>query len=370
MNINLPFLFVRVYAAFALLSLLLVGCASTEFRMEYEVDPASAQVWPSPPEVARFRYVGEIIGQQNIIEQEEGKGFGAKIADFFKWAIGLSGPSPVPVVLQRPQMGAVDSDGRIFVTDVSRHAVFVFDTGKGELSEWVSATQLENFITPVGIGIDLDNSVYVVDADLHYVAKLDKDGNPIAKFGEDSLKRPTGLAIDRQSRKIYVADTHAHNIKVFNDKGDLLNVIGRRGTDIGEFNSPTHLAFMHGNLYVTDTFNTRVQVLTPSGEFSQQFGERGVYVGNLVRPKGVTSDSEGNVYVIESFHDHLLVYNSKGEFLLPVGGTGTEVGQFYLPSGIWSDDQDRIYIADMFNGRIVILQYLGGKYANNSVLKN
>jgi len=349
--------------------LLLGGCASTEFRMEYEVDPASAQVWPLPPEIPRYRYVGEITGQQNIIEQEEGKGFGTKIADFFKWMVGLKGPNPVPVVLQRPQMGAVDGEGRIFVTDVSRHAVFVFDINKGELNEWVSATQLESFVTPVGIGIDGDN-IYVADADLHYVAKLDKEGNPIAKFGEDSLKRPTGLAIDRQSGKIYVADTHAHDIKVFNTNGDLLNVIGRRGTDIGEFNSPTHLAFMHEKLYITDTFNTRVQVLTQSGDFFQQFGERGIYVGNLVRPKGITSDSEGNVYVIESFHDHLLVYNSEGEFLLPVGGTGTEVGQFYLPSGVWSDDQDRIYIADMFNGRIVILQYLGGKYANNSVLKN
>jgi hypothetical protein len=51
--------------------------------------------------------------------------------------------------------------------------------------------------------------------------------------------------------------------------------------------------------------------------------------------------------------------------LLPIGGTGTDVGQFYLPAGVWSDNNDRIYIADMFNGRIVILQYLGGKYAGD-----
>ncbi|NOZ54825.1 MAG: 6-bladed beta-propeller [Gammaproteobacteria bacterium] len=355
----------------ALLGLVLLsGCASTEYRMEYEVDPASAQVWPQPPEVPRYRYVGEITGQRNVIEVDEGKGFGAKIADFFKWMVGMKGPSPVPVVLQRPQTGAVDNEGRIFVTDVSRHAVFVFDVNKGMLSEWVRASPQENFITPVGIGIDKNNSIYVVDADLRYVAKLDKDGNPIAKFGGNLLKRPTGLALDQQAGKIYVADTHAHDIKVFNIDGDLIDVLGQRGTDIGEFNSPTHLAFMHGNLYITDTFNTRVQVLTPSGQFSQQFGERGVYVGNLVRPKGVTSDSEGNVYVIESLHDHLLIYNSKGEFLLPVGGTGTEVGQFYLPSGIWTDNQDRIYIADMFNGRIVILQYLGDKHVSHSILKN
>jgi hypothetical protein len=69
--------------------------------------------------------------------------------------------------------------------------------------------------------------------------------------------------------------------------------------------------------------------------------------------------------VIESFHDHLLVYNANGEFLLPIGGTGNGVGQFYLPAGVWSDNKDRIYIADMFNGRVIILQYLGDKFAGN-----
>jgi DNA-binding beta-propeller fold protein YncE len=87
-------------------------------------------------------------------------------------------------------------------------------------------------------------------------------------------------------------------------------------------------------------------------------------VGNLIRPKGVATDSDGNIYVIESYADYLLVYNAKGDFLLPIGGTGAEIGQFYLPSGVWSDADDRIYIADMFNGRIVILQYLSGRAEN------
>ena len=346
------------------LILVLSGCATTKYKMDYEVDPDTAQVWPGPPEIPRFRFVGALTGEQNVTEIEESKSFGTKIADFFKMLVGIKGPNPKPVVLQRPQTGVIDDKGRILITDVSRHGIMVFDRNEGSLSEWLNATPITNFVSPLGIAVGPDGSFFVADSELKYVAQLDETGAPIKQIGEGLFKRPTGVARDPKRGRLYVADTHAHDIKVFNDNGDLIDVIGSRGTKIGEFNSPTHLSFANNNLYVTDTFNTRVQILTDAGDFKREFGKRGTFVGNLVRPKGVTTDSDGNIYVVESLHDHLLVYNSKGDFLLPIGGTGTEIGQFYLPAGVWSDNEDRIYIADMFNGRIVILQYLGGKQAS------
>ena len=353
----------------AIVMFTVAGCGSTVYRMQYEVDPSTATIWPPAPEIPRYRYVGEITGEQNLIEDEDSKGFGSKIADFFKMLVGLKSENPDPLVLQRPQTGTVDDEGRIYVTDVSRHSVMVFDITNGTLAEWPNATPNISFITPIGITMGKDNTILVVDADLRFVTQLDKDGKSINQFGAEVLTRPTGIARDDKTGRIFVSDTHGHNIKVFNDAGELIDTIGGRGTKIGEFNSPTHIAFQNDNLYVTDTFNTRVQILTRTGDVKKQFGERGLFVGNLVRPKGVTSDSEGNIYVIESFHDHLLIYNLNGEFLLPIGGTGTEIGQFYLPAGVWVDNKDRIYIADMFNGRVVILQYLGGKFRTRALQK-
>ena len=359
---------ITVYIRISLLLFagLLSACATTEYKLDYEVDPDTAKIWPAPPEIPRYRYVGTITGEQNVKEIEESKSFGTKIADFFKMLIGIRGQNPVPVVLQRPQTGCIDSQGRMLITDVSRHGIMVFDPNVGKLSEWLNATPNTNFISPLGIAEGPNGTYFVSDSDLKMVIQLDENGVPIKQIGEGILKRPTGVARDPTRSRFYVADTHGHDIKVFNDNGELIDVIGQRGTKIGEFNSPTHLAFANGNLYVTDTFNTRVQILSDSGDFKREFGKRGLFVGDLVRPKGVTTDSDGNIYVIESLHDHLLVYNSKGDFLLPIGGTGTEIGQFYLPSGVWSDKQDRIYIADMFNGRIVVLQYLGGKQLRKS----
>jgi DNA-binding beta-propeller fold protein YncE len=190
---------------------------------------------------------------------------------------------------------------------------------------------------------------------------LDAVGSPRAPIGRGLLKRPTGVARDARSDQLYVADTYAHDIKVFDATGALLRTIGRRGAGDGEFNFPTHLAFVNGELYVTDTLNSRVQVFAADASLpSRRLGARGLVLGNLVRPKGVGVDGEGNVYVVESYHDSLLVFSAQGEFLLPIGGTGTATGRFYLPAGVWVDARNRVYVADMFNGRVVLFQFLGG----------
>ena len=348
------------YTLFLIGLLVLVsGCAKTQYTLKYEVSPQIAEVWPKLPERPRVRYVGTLIGEQNVYEVEENKRFGNKIADFFLWLVGLrSNYNPNPVILQRPQAGAVDNKGRIFITDVSRHSVLVFDGTKGSLAEWKWAGGI-SFITPIGIATGENDTIYVADADLGYIVHLNSKGEVIKHFGEETLNRPTGLARDPVNKLIYVVDTHDHNIKVYNDAGDFIEIIGARGIEPGQFNSPTHVRFSGGKLYVTDTMNARVQILSADGDVISTFGKRGSNIGDFVRPKGVTTDSDGNIYVIESLHDYLLVYNTKGQLLLSIGGSGSGLGQFYLPSGIWTDKNNRIYIADMFNGRVVVLQYLG-----------
>lgn len=341
------------------LALLISGCAETPKVFSLANVPSDTlKVWPAPPEQPRYRYLGELTGEENFrSESVDTRGAAVKV---FEWLVGLVGGAVDRVVLQRPQSGMVDAEGRVYVTDVSRGAVYVFDKLAGRLEVWDMARGSARFQSPIGIAPGARDEILVADAELHSVFRLDKMGNPVGEFGHDVLKRPTGLARDAQRGLIYVADTHAHDIKVFDDDGKLQKVIGQRGEAEGEFNFPTHLAFAAGRLYVTDTLNSRIQIFDADGKAVAKFGERGLYVGNLVRPKGVAVDSESNIYVIESFYDNLLVFDSAGRTLLALGGTGKDSGKFYLPSGVWTDNLDQIYVADMFNGRILVLQFLGG----------
>jgi DNA-binding beta-propeller fold protein YncE len=347
--------------AFLVAIVLAAGCATREPAvLHYGVQDApegKRLLWPPEPEVPRYLYAGQLVGEANFRKPGEA---GRGVRGFLRWIAGIVAGEARPDELQRPQSGAVDEAGRIYVTDVSRQAVYVFDPVAGRLDVWDKADGLASFVTPVAVAV-ANGTVYVTDAELGIVARVAPDGTPQGSLGRGLLKRPTGLAVDAQRGEIYVSDTAAHDIKVFDLSGALKRVLGRRGEGEGEFNFPTHLVFAGDELYVTDTMNSRIQVLDgASGHMRRSLGARGLYVGNLVRPKGVALDSEGNVYVVESYYDHLLVFDRLGRFLMGIGGLGSQSGKFYLPAGVWTDRLNRVFVADMFNGRVVMFQHLGG----------
>jgi len=340
----------------------IVGCATREPAvLRYGVQDAAEGkrlLWPPEPEVPRYMYAGQLLGESNFRAPSARAAEG--LMGVLRAIAGLIVGEAKPLELARPQSGTVDPAGRIYVTDASRQAVFVFDPVAGKLDIWEKAEGLANFSTPVALAVG-KGLAYVTDADLGIVARLDASGTPQRALGRGLLKRPTGLALDAERGELYVSDTGAHDIKVLDLSGNLKRVLGRRGEGEGEFNYPTHLALAEGELYVTDTMNSRIQVLDgASGSMRRSFGTRGLYVGNLVRPKGIALDSERNVYVVESYYDHLLVFDRHGRFLMGIGGLGAESGKFYLPAGVWTDHLNRVFVADMFNGRVVLFQHLGG----------
>lgn len=342
----------------ALLTCLLAGCATGPKVLDFDSNGLKEPLmFPRGAEVPRYLYLGDLTGENNFKRQgEEGYGTARTV---FNWLVGLVGNVPHVVELQRPQSGYTDESGRVYVTDVSRQAVFVFDSSLGELKLWEMAEPHVRFKSPVGIASGPQNTLLVADAELGLVARLNADGQPLASFGKGVLKRPTGITRDEEKGLTYVADTHAHDIKVFDDRGELIETIGSHGDGAGQFNFPTHLAYYDDKLFVTDTLNARVQIYSRDQQLENTFGKRGMYVGNMVRPKGVTVDDEGNIYVIESLYDTLLIFNAERQLLMTIGGTGKEAGRFFLPAGIWTDNRNRIYVADMFNGRVSIFQFLG-----------
>jgi len=328
------------------------GCAGTKLLA---LESAQEKVWPSAPNKARFRYVGELTGENNFKAKHKPSGIGKTL----KWLLtGLVGKSK-PQQLSRPQSGVVDHLGRIYVSDVNRAAVVVFDTIKGRMHVWEWATGTQRFRAPIGLAI-YENRLYVADSELGYVAILDiRDGEPFGQI-KKGLTRPTGIAIDYDDKRVFVADSREHAVKVYDINGKGLQSIGGYGEQDGKFNGPTYVAYAADRLYVADTLNARIQIFDRDGKFLLRFGQRGRRVGQFSRPKGIAVDRFGLIYVVESLYDHLLVFDQKGRFLLPIGGEGSGVGQFYLPAGVWVDEKAQVYIADMFNGRIVVLQYLEG----------
>lgn len=330
--------------------------------------------WPpiGEGEVPRYHFLGELVGDPNYVAEKSDVTAVRVLRAIWRAIAGGEEPKEI----SRPQGGVVDATGRILVTDFNRRSVVVFDEKAGRLEEWTEAMTYRQFRAPAGIALGEEGQVYVTDADAGFVARLDASGKPLEPIGAGHLSRPTGVAFEVSTKRLFVADTQAHHIKVFGPGGQLLDVWGELGDEAARakskgadddlyLNRPTHLAVSRGKLYISDTMNARIVVLsTATGKTIATIGARGTYVGNLVRPKGVAVDSEENIYVIEGYHDHLLIFNRKGQYLMAIGGEGETPGKFQLPGGLWIDARDRIFVSDTHNSRVQIFQFLGGGSEN------
>ena len=321
--------------------LFLASCASPERKFP-------DIVWPPPPDEPKIKFV-EIL-QSNLDVEETG---------FITALLG----EEVRAVLEKPYGVAIDSEGRVYVSDLGR--VFVFDKNNKKLSfiGW-DATGGGKLRLPSGIAISRDGKVYVADTASDKVFVYDKDGtylNDIGHTGE--FTAPSGVALDEKRRKLYVADAKKHNITAYSLDGKFLHTIGKRGNNAGEFNFPTSIALdSSGNLYVVDTGNFRVQVFDSSGKHIKMFGELGDRPGNFVRPKGIAFDSEDNIYIVDAAFQNFQVFSKEGRLLTFVGNGGEAFGQFSVPAGMAIDGNDMIYVVDQLNRRVQVFQYMSEKW--------
>ena len=166
---------------------------------------------------------------------------------------------------------AVDSQGRVYVTDEQLCRVSVFDQSGNYLSHWgVQGAGDGELDTPSGIAFDSQDNLYLSDTYNNRIQKFTSDGRFQASFGAEGngkLGLPWGLTVDSQDN-VFVADWGNDQIKKFSSDGKFLAQYGSSGRGAGEFTRPSSVAVDNdGYIYVADWGNERVQVLDPQGEF-------------------------------------------------------------------------------------------------------
>jgi DNA-binding beta-propeller fold protein YncE len=311
--------------------------------------------WPVPPEQPRIRYLTSYHGAGDFKTKKSGK--------WKSMLLGEDGSDLAPVdTLVKPYAIAVGPNGRVYVTDTAVRRVFAFDPDAKTLT-FVGDRGTGKLAKPIGVAVDDEGTVFVADATLNRVFGYAPDGRVVLALGkEGELTNPSGLAVDRINKRIYVADAAKHQVLCYSTvDGSLVRTIGKRGGEAGEFNFPTNLFVdRKGRLYVSDTMNFRVQMIDVDGRPLGAFGKQGDTPGSFNRPKGVAVDSEGHIYVADGSFNNFQVFDAEQRLLLFVGSAGHDSGEFYLPAGLYIDSRDWIYVADQGNSRVQVFQYLRG----------
>jgi DNA-binding beta-propeller fold protein YncE len=309
-------------------------------------------IWPGPPEKPRIKYLWSLWWVRG---GEGGPFLRALAGTEHEVDVEESRESPL---LTRPHGVFVDDNEILYVTDVGRAVVVDLKTSESFIITRMGDLPLS---APIGIAASPDGRIFMADADLALVGIYAPGGRKFLRLLEGWFARPTGLALSAATGRLYVSDSWAHTVYVYDFGGKRLGSIGRRGEGPGEFNYPTHVAVdRQGFLYVADTLNFRVQIFSPDGEFRSSFGRAGDSYMEFDKIKGIAVDSEGHIYVTDAVQDMVKIFDREGRILLFFGRKGLFYGQFYLPAGIHVDSRDRVFVADSLNRRVQAFQFLGG----------
>lgn len=336
----LPFHFIISLLGIALLA----SCAP--IKWEASVIKKIDLVLPPPPNPERVKYLGELTAFTAT-------GQSLKTIIFGKNDDGR--------ILQ-PVAIAVAEDGRMAIADSKGQGVHFYVPHEQKYL-FLSMAGQERMVSPVSVIFDAEMRVYISDSGQGKVYIYDADGlfvQKISMAGLEPLKRPTGLMYHKQQDLLYVVDTKAHKVHIFDSNVAYQSSFGERGVQDGEFNLPTHIASdFKGNIYVNDAMNFRLQIFSPPDQFLRKFGTHGDGSGNFAMAKGVAVDRGGIIYVAETLFDLIQVFGTHGDYLMSIGSKGSEAGQFWMPSGLFIDKSNILYVCDTYNKRIQLFQLLG-----------
>jgi DNA-binding beta-propeller fold protein YncE len=327
----------------------------------------SKLMWPTPPNVPRVKYTNYFAGMP--LDYTPASEQPKKKSGWMDRLAGVQDPNnkshskPVPFQLLSPYGMAVNSKGELYVADQRVGGIFIFNTETKD-TRIIGNGKDATFALINGLAFDDDDRLFVTDGKLRRVLIFDKK-DAVVDVIKDGLLDPVGIAIDAENRQLYVVDTQADQVVVFD--ADTLKEKRRIGTGgknhelttPGDFSLPTFVALDgDGNVYVADTMNNRVEIFDAEGKFISQFGKHCDGPGCFAHPKGVAVDSDGHIWVADPMLDVLQAFNREGQLLGMVGGHGKLLGQFSELSAVYIDKNNRIFSSEQYPGRVQMFRYI------------
>lgn len=199
-----------------------------------------------------------------------------------------------------------------------------------------------------------------------------RDSRSVEVGGEHEMRRllmggdtPRGLAkplsVAARGGRVYVTDTEARRVQVFDIARRRFFALGWRGE--GRLQKPAGIAVdALGNVYVADIGTRQVVMYDAWGLFKRRFGDPAV----LQRPTGVAVDAAGErIYIVDaggvdSDRHEVRVHDADGRLLRILGGRGAEPGRFNLPTDAVVDADGTLYVLDAGNFRVQAFDRAGG----------
>jgi uncharacterized protein (TIGR03437 family) len=212
-----------------------------------------------------------VVSPSGVIQSAAGTGR----AEF-----SLDGLLATQAALSLPSGLAIDSEGRIYVSERGAHRIRRFTPGgriqtvAGSGVRGVTAENSEPLLAPLNeptaIAVDAASNLYIVDRGNHALRKLDAQSQRISTIAAQ-LKTPESIAVSRKG-VLYFTESHDHTISRVLADGKLERIAGRPGengfnaengsVESLTLNEPQGLAIASDHtIYFADRLNDRIRRL-------------------------------------------------------------------------------------------------------------
>jgi tripartite motif-containing protein 2/3/tripartite motif-containing protein 71 len=166
-----------------------------------------------------------------------------------------------------PSDVAFDAKNTLFyAADSNKHRVQVLSRNMSFCHLLGKKGRKTSLCRPCAVACSKTGKIYVTERDNNVVGIYeDKTFCRHRGFGYADLDSPYYIAVDDNSKRVYVSEWGGNRVCVFTLEGEYVSSFGKEGSEPGEFNFPRGLAVNDsGLLYVCDGENNRVQVFNVS----------------------------------------------------------------------------------------------------------
>jgi hypothetical protein len=191
----------------------------------------------------------------------------------------------------------IAEDGTKYVADGGKQGIFVYDANDRYVTTFVAKD-----VKPVGVAVYQDE-LYVCDFTGQRVVVMNrKDGQITRTFGGPGMQkgkfiRPLGIAVDSQGF-VYVVDVMKCELQKFDREGKVVTSFGTASANVGGLIRPKQVAVdREGTIYVVDAAFQNVQLFDQNGKLLTYFGSAGTHPGAMDMPAGIcVSDDDMDLF--------------------------------------------------------------------------
>ncbi|XP_013384097.1 tripartite motif-containing protein 3-like [Lingula anatina] len=237
---------------------------------------------------------------------------------------------------------------------IDMEQMFVVDNENNRTKMFTHAGEFKHNIeisSPFHVAVSQTGQPYITSVNDKYVKVFSTRGQPLATVGQDQLKEPWGITLNKQGH-VMICDRGKKCILSFHaDSGQLLNTIPLSMCECPEYITVNNV---NDNIVISDWGSSCVHVLSPFGNQLYQYGTYCSGVGQMLISQGVCTDRYGHIFIADRDNNRIVALSPQGQFIRYIA---THRDGMERPVALAINPADQLMVAER-KGNVKTFQYL------------